>query len=455
MILAKFLLVGLANTFVGLTAIYFAMYFLDFNEITSNATGYSIGILLGFALNKRWTFANNGAVFRTFLRYLLIIGLGYAANLETVIYFAQKPNFNPYLAQALGIFPYTLLTYIGCKFFVFSEKSNNTSQHEEEISMEIDVNKGIGNVYLSIVVPCYNEQEVLPETVQRLEALLNELHLEGLISLQYQVFFVDDGSRDKTWSLIEEFTATKPFVKGVKLSKNQGHQNALMAGLYTATGEAVISIDADLQDDLGAIKRMILEYLRGSNIVYGVRKSRAVDTFFKRATAQGYYALLHLMGVDIIFDHADYRLLSRKAIDALKEFTEINLFLRGIIPQLGFKSSVVFYDRGERFAGESKYPLRKMLELAWQGITSFSAVPLRAITSLGLALSLGSIGVTLWVVWSRLFTNDTIPGWASTVLPIYFIGGIQLLCLGIMAEYIAKIYLETKRRPRFIIEKTI
>ena len=216
----------------------------------------------------------------------------------------------------------------------------------------------------------------------------------------------------------------------------------------------MISIDADLQDDLGAIESMVDAYDAGSDIVYGVRKGRTADTFSKRLTAEGYYKLLHFMGVEAVFNHADYRLMSRRAIDTLREFKEVNLFLRGIIPQLGFTTSVVYYDRAKRFTGESKYPLRKMLAFAWQGITSFSAVPLHLITTLGVLVSLGSFAVTLWALWIRLFSLEAVPGWASTVLPIYFLGGIQLLCIGIIGEYLAKIYMETKGRPRYLIEKT-
>jgi glycosyltransferase involved in cell wall biosynthesis len=228
-----------------------------------------------------------------------------------------------------------------------------------------------------------------------------------------------------------------------------------LAGLLTAEGEVIISVDADLQDDLSAIKKMVEFYAAGYDIVYGVRDARKTDTFFKSFTAKVYYHLLGAMGVEIIYNHADYRLMSRQVIEALREFGEVNLFLRGIIPQLGFSYALVYYDRAERYAGESKYPLKKMLSFAWQGITSFSDLPLRFITGLGLLVSLISFLITVWAIAVRLFTQDAIPGWASTVLPIYFLGGIQLLCLGIIGEYLAKIYSETKRRPRYIIEKMI
>ncbi len=304
------------------------------------------------------------------------------------------------------------------------------------------------------MVPCFNEAEVLPETTRRLGEVIRGLEARGKIAARSSVCFVDDGSRDNTWTLIESLAHAHPFVRGVKLSRNRGHQNALLAGLFSAEGDVVISIDADLQDDLAAIESMVDAYQGGSEIVYGVRKGRAADGFFKRFTARGYYQVLRLMGVEAISDHADFRLLSRRAIDKLREYKEVNLFLRGIIPQLGFTTSIVYYDRAERFAGESKYPLRKMFSFAWQGITSFSAVPLHVITTLGLLVSFVSFAITLWALWVRIASPDAVPGWASTVLPIYFLGGIQLLCIGIIGEYLAKIYIETKGRPRYLIEKT-
>jgi glycosyltransferase involved in cell wall biosynthesis len=285
--------------------------------------------------------------------------------------------------------------------------------------------------------------------------LLQQLIIKGTITPSSRVYYIDDGSRDGTWELIESLGNTHDFIHGIKLSRNRGHQNALLAGLLTAEGEVIISVDADLQDDLSAIKQMIELYATGNDIVYGVRASRDTDTPFKRLTATVYYRLLSLMGVEVIYNHADYRLMSRQAIEALREFSEVNLFLRGIIPQLGFSYALVYYDRAERFAGESKYPLKKMLSFAWQGITSCSDIPLRSITHLGLLVSLISFLITIWAIAVRLFTDDAIPGWASTVLPIYFLGGIQLLCIGIIGEYLAKIYLETKRRPRYNIEKII
>ncbi|MBU1395453.1 MAG: glycosyltransferase family 2 protein [Gammaproteobacteria bacterium] len=305
---------------------------------------------------------------------------------------------------------------------------------------------------LSLVVPCYNEEAVLPETISRLTRLLEHLVENNLVDAGSHVIFVDDGSRDRTWQIIQDASANSQAVQGIKLSRNQGHQNALLAGLLDTKGDVAISVDADLQDDLDAIKKMILAHRQGSDIVFGVRKSRDTDTFFKRFTAEGYYRLLERFGVEVVFNHADYRLMSRRAIEALREFNEVNLFLRGIIPQLGFPSSIIYYDRAERFAGESKYPLGKMLALAWQGITSFSTVPLRMITALGFLISFVSFGITLWALFIRLFSDQAVPGWTSTVVPIYLLGGIQLLCIGIIGEYLAKTYMETKRRPHFFIE---
>ncbi len=308
---------------------------------------------------------------------------------------------------------------------------------------------------LGIVIPCYNEQEVLPETARRLKALLGQLAADDLIAESSRVYFVDDGSRDRTWPLIEQLAAEDPRFCGIKLARNRGHQNALIAGLLNAQGDALISIDADLQDDLGAIAEMLEAHRNGADIVYGVRDDRRADTWFKRQTAELYYRILAAMGVQIVFNHADYRLLSRRAVDALASFREVNLFLRGIVPQLGFKTAQVTYRRGERFAGESKYPLRKMVSLALQGVTSFTAAPLRFITGLGFLVCLGSFAMAGWAVVTRLFTDQALPGWASTVVPMYFLGGVQLLCLGVIGEYLAKIYSEIKARPRFVLDKVV
>lgn len=308
---------------------------------------------------------------------------------------------------------------------------------------------------LSIVLPSYNEEEVLQETASRLLSLFEDLIGKNKISDASRICFVDDGSKDKTWNIIETLSQEHLHVSGIKLSRNRGHQNALLAGLFTVEGDIVISIDADLQDDITIIEEMIDSYNEGNDIVYAVRKERTTDTAFKRATAEGFYKIMHLMGVDIVFNHADYRLMSRRAIEHLKEFKEVNLFLRAMIPLVGFQSSSVYYDRAERFAGESKYPLKKMLSFAWDGITSFSVMPLRFITATGFFIFLATIIMSLWVLGVKLFSEEAVPGWASTVLPIYFIGGIQVFSIGIVGEYIGKIYMETKERPRFIIEKTI
>jgi glycosyltransferase involved in cell wall biosynthesis len=308
---------------------------------------------------------------------------------------------------------------------------------------------------LAIVVPCYNEEEVLVETNNRLTQLVASLIEQGKIKPDSKIYYVDDGSTDHTWDIIQELSEKQPSVKGIKLSRNVGHQHALLSGLLSAVGDALVSIDADLQDDISVIEKMVDDFNdRKVQIVYGVRKQRNSDSYFKRTTANFFYKLLRLMGGQIIEHHADFRLMGRSVIEGLREFREVNLFLRGIIPLIGFKSSVVYYERTTRFAGTSKYPLKRMLALALDGVTSFSIVPLRVITILGFFVFLVSSLMGIWVLIGALLTDAMVPGWASTILPIYFLGGIQVLCIGVLGEYIGKIYNESKQRPRYIIEKT-
>ncbi len=308
---------------------------------------------------------------------------------------------------------------------------------------------------LSIVVPCYNEEDVLVYTNEQLTGLLNRLIASGKINEKSCIYYVDDGSLDKTWCIINKFTRENHNVGGLKLSRNRGHQYALLAGLLTVPGDVLVSMDADLQDDVNAIEKMVDAHADGQDIVYGVRDNRSSDTIFKRRSAESFYKLMSWLGVDLIYNHADYRLMSRRAIDALHCYREVNLFLRGIIPLVGFESSIVYYKRSERMAGESKYPLRRMLSLAWEGITSMSVVPLRMVTAMGAFVFIFTVLMSLFVIATRLFTNRALPGWASTVLPIYLLGGIQILCIGIIGEYLGKIYKEVKSRPRFIIEKNV
>ena len=308
---------------------------------------------------------------------------------------------------------------------------------------------------LGIVVPCYNEEAVLPETARRLIQLLQQMLADGAAAAGSQVVFVDDGSSDRTWPMIEEMAANDARVGGIKLSRNRGHQNALLAGLYTCDADVLLSVDADLQDDIGVIPEMVQAYARGAQVVYGVRNNRTSDSFFKRASAQGFYRFINALGAESIYNHADFRLMSRRAVEALKSFREVNLFLRGMVPLIGFQSAIVYYTRSERFAGESKYPLRKMLALALDAVTSFSVAPLRFITGIGFLVFVLSILMGLWTIWVKLFTDHAVPGWASTMLPIYFLGGIQILCIGVLGEYLGKVYQETKGRPRYIIEKHV
>ena len=312
------------------------------------------------------------------------------------------------------------------------------------------------NDTLYIVVPCYNEEEVLPETARRLKAKVEELQGAGKIGPDSRILFVNDGSRDRTWEIISALHRSDPVFSGVDLSRNRGHQNALLAGLMTAKDRCgmAISMDADLQDDIGAVDAMVDKFHAGCDIVYGVRSSRKKDTFFKRFTAEGFYRVMNFLGAETVFNHADYRLLSRRALEGLEQFREVNLFLRGIVPMIGYTSATVEYERGERFAGESKYPLKKMLSFAMEGITSLSTKPIRYITGLGFLVFLVSIIMLIYSI-VRWAMGETILGWASLICSVWAIGGLILLSLGVIGEYIGKIYLETKGRPRFLIREVL
>lgn len=305
---------------------------------------------------------------------------------------------------------------------------------------------------LVIVVPCHDEAEVLPETSRRLAALLGALRAEAEVSPASRICFVDDGSRDGTWSIIQRLADGSTDFDGIKLARNYGHQSAVLAGLLENDADATVTIDADLQDDEERIRDMVLAYRNGAEIVYGVREDRASDSLFKRVTANAYYRILRTMGVNIILHHADFRLMSRRAVQFLGQFSESNLFLRGVVPSVGLTSTTVAYSRRARMAGESKYPLARMLGLAWEGITSFSIAPLRMVATTGTVISIGAALITLWAIYLRVVEQTALPGWASTVAPLYFLGGIQILCLGIIGEYIGKIYTETKRRPRYLVD---
>ncbi|MDR7001864.1 glycosyltransferase family 2 protein [Neobacillus niacini] len=307
---------------------------------------------------------------------------------------------------------------------------------------------------LTIVVPCYNEEEVFMETSTQLSYVLEVLIADSLISRESKLLFVDDGSKDRTWELIESESEHNSFVKGLKLAKNVGHQNALIAGLETAAkqSDCVISIDADLQDDINVIQAFLEKFWEGYDIVYGVRKSRETDTFFKRTTAVGFYRFMERIGIKLVPNHADFRLMSKRALEELFKFKETNLFLRGLVPLVGFSSTKVYYDRKERFAGESKYPLKKMLAFAFDGISSFSVAPIRFVTFIGFLAMFISILTGVYALIQDLL-GHTVSGWTSLVISIWFVGGLQLMGLGIIGEYIGKIYFEVKKRPRYSIEK--
>ncbi|MCZ0756449.1 glycosyltransferase family 2 protein [Anoxybacillus sp. J5B_2022] len=306
---------------------------------------------------------------------------------------------------------------------------------------------------LTIVIPCYNEEEVLPKTIRQLRELREQLIAERLISNKSTLLFIDDGSRDATWTMIYKASLRYSEVKGVKLARNAGHQNALLAGLFSAKtrSDCIVSIDADLQDDVSVIREFVKKFHEGYEIVYGVRNKRDADTFFKRHTAQGFYKLMKAMGAQLVYNHADYRLMSRRAVEELERFEEANLFLRGIVPLLGFRSTTVSYDRKERLAGETKYPLKKMIAFALDGITSFSITPIRLISLVGFVSFFISIFFGAYFLFLK-FTGHTQTGWTSLITSIWLLGGLQLIAFGLIGEYIGKIYKETKRRPRYIID---
>lgn len=309
---------------------------------------------------------------------------------------------------------------------------------------------------LYLIIPCYNEEEVLPYTIKELNKELDYLLKNKLIDIESKVVFIDDGSKDKTWDIIKKEQKKNSYIKGIKLSKNKGHQNALLAGLSYSLNKAdlIISLDADLQDDINAIEKMIEEYKTGSEIVYGVRSSRKKDSWFKRNTAQSYYKIMKKLGVNLVYNHADYRLLSKKALECLLKYNEANLFLRGIVPEIGLKNSIVYYERNERKAGITKYPLKKMINFAIEGITSFSVKPLKLITTMGFIISFLSFSIMIYSLIVKIL-GHTVPGWTFITISIWLIGGIQMLFLGIIGEYIGKIYSETKQRPKYFIDEEI
>ena len=359
-----------------------------------------------------------------------------------------------------------LITYIPvillCTIAGFDAIMKNRKEniYEEVSCKKIIVKRGSKkmkkNPILYVVIPCYNEEEVLEETTKQLKVKMTKLIENKEISEKSKVMYVNDGSKDKTWEIIKKINKKEKLFTGVTLSRNRGHQNALLGGLMTAKNYAdiIISMDADLQDDINAIDEMVKKYKEGNEIVYGVRSARKKDTFFKRVTAEGFYKFMKVLGVDCVYNHADYRLTSKRVLEEFSNFKEVNLFLRGMFPLVGFKSDVVYYERNERFAGESKYPLKKMLNFAWDGITSFSVKPLRLICSLGFIILLVSVGIMIYSLVRKL-TGNTVSGWTFLSISIWFIGGLQMISLGIIGEYIGKMYSETKARPRFIISENL
>jgi glycosyltransferase involved in cell wall biosynthesis/putative flippase GtrA len=451
--LLRFLFVGSINT-LFCYSVYALGLFLGLTYQVANLVALAIGVLFSFKTQGKIVFNNTD--YRLFGRYVLFWGLLYCLNILLIAAFMDY-GLNAYKAGAISMVLITIVSFFIQKIIIFGPQltvptPNYSSDTLLNKAMKVRSNQLVN---VAIVVPCYNEEDVLPETNIRLLGLMSSMKKSGLISEDSGIYYIDDGSSDRTWEFISLFNAENTDVHGIKLSRNQGHQNALLAGIYSADGDAIISIDADLQDDINVIKDMIYRFIDGYEIIYGVRSSRKKDAFSKRVTAQLYYRVLKFMGVDLVYNHADYRLISRKVIDCLKKYKEVNLFLRGIIPQLGFPSTIVYYERNDRFAGESKYTLSKMLALAVDGVTSFSVVPLRIITWLGLLISAASVLLVIWILIGKFFMHTAIPGWTSTVLPIYFLGGVQLLSIGILGEYLSKIYMETKQRPHYFIDEKI
>ncbi len=311
-------------------------------------------------------------------------------------------------------------------------------------------------ITIGIIVPCYNEQEVLPATLNSLLSLIENLGQQKLITDESFIGLIDDRSKDKTWDIIKSVSAMDHRIRAIRLAGNRGHQYALLAGLmeFNKLADCLISIDADLQDDIAVIAEMIRKFKQGNEIVFGIRKNRQSDGLFKRTSAQLFYSILRIFSREVLFNHADFRLTSQKVIDAFSQYGEVNLYLRGLFPQMGFETALIYYNRKPRAAGITKYPLRKMISLALDGITSFSTVPLRIITLIGFLVFLVCIGLSIYALISFMH-HDTVPGWFSTVLPFYFLGGVQILCIGIIGEYLGKIYKEVKRRPRYIVDERI
>lgn len=353
-----------------------------------------------------------------------------------------------------------LCTIHGLNVIINNERKDNNEEckviDDKMISKSLRGNKMKKEPILYVVVPCYNEEEVLEETTKQLKTKMESLISKKEISSKSKVMYVNDGSKDSTWEIIKKINKNEKLFTGITLSRNRGHQNALLGGLMTAKeyADIVISMDADLQDDINAMDEMIKKYKEGNEIVYGVRSARKKDTFFKRVTAEGFYKFMKFLGVDCVYNHADYRLTSKVVLDEFENFKEVNLFLRGMFPLVGYKSDVVYYERNERFAGESKYPLKKMLNFAWDGITSFSVKPLRFICIIGFVILFISIAIMLYSLIMKL-TGQTIAGWTFLSISIWLIGGLQMISIGVIGEYVGKMYSETKARPRFIISENL
>lgn len=444
----RFIAVGATATALQYAILLLAVELGGMSPTPASSLGFVISAVFSYLANKHVTFEADTPNTVAAPRFVVMVILGLIVTslcMRTLTSFGVHYLLGQVLTTALVL----TINFQLASRWVFRRPVKMSLRPVQQIGRALPLRAA---PCLEIVVPCFNEEDVLPQTAVALRSMLAELRNEGLAAPGSHICFVDDGSRDRTWNMIAAMAHRHDDVYGLKLSRNFGHQGAVLAGMMECATDAVVTIDADLQDDERCIAEMLRRYREGYDVVLGVRSHRSSDSLFKRVTAELYYRALIAAGVRIVFNHADFRLLSREALAILRDYRESNLFLRGLIPLIGLPSTLVEYARKERQAGESKYPLQKMLALAWEGVSSFSIMPLRTVAALGAVISMGALAVTAWALWQRL-SGDVVPGWASTVVPMYFLGGIQILCLGVIGEYVGKIYLETKRRPRYSIEQ--
>lgn len=442
--LAKYLLVGVVNTIVGLGTIYFGMYFIGLDVVRSNLLGYTIGILVSFTLNKKWTFGSRDHVIYSFFRYLLVLVFAYVVNLKTVLFFNVNLGVNPYLAQAIGIFPYTLIGFLGSRYFVFKSQSKKKC---EEVGNDKVLVKRDYLPSISVVVPAYNEQEVLTSFYNRTSAVLRD------IGSNYEIVFVNDGSTDGTLKAMYQLAEADKNIQVIDLSRNFGKEIALTAGLDHAKGEVIVIIDADLQDPPELITQFIKGWQDGFDVVYAVRTVREGESWVKKATASYFYRIIqNISNIKIPRDTGDFRLISRRSLDALKQLREHHRFMKGLFAWVGFDAKPIFYKRDARLAGTTKWNYWKLWNFAIEGITSFSIAPLKIATYLGLLVAVFSFVYAGAIIYKTLMFGESVQGYPSLMVVILFLGGIQLVCIGVIGEYLGRIFNEVKKRPLYLVK---